>query len=101
LSGWLAEISLSALGLLSAFDFPLRYKLKDVCDTPNYGLRKLTGGESSILHADPHLYIMRRHGTDGQSGLIYVLNNLENQERHLGEDEVDKSEVQAGGMGWS
>ena len=28
------------------FDFPLRYKLKDVCDTPNYDLRKLTDGES-------------------------------------------------------
>ena len=31
---------------IAAFDFPLRYKLKEVCDTPNYDLRKLTDGES-------------------------------------------------------
>jgi hypothetical protein len=31
---------------IAAFDFPLRYKLKEVCDTPNYDLRKLTDGAS-------------------------------------------------------
>jgi alpha-amylase len=141
---------------VAAFDFPLRYKLKDMCDTPSYDLRKLTdagavsaarpfnavtfvdnhdtnndqivndkmlaysfilsgdgypcvfwwdyfnlelarpntpngidalvdahhkhaGGESSILHADPDLYVMQRAGTESQTGLIYVLNNLGNQ----------------------
>jgi alpha-amylase len=37
------------------------------------------GGESCILHADPDLYISQRGGTESQSGLIYVLNNLGNQ----------------------
>jgi hypothetical protein len=37
------------------------------------------GGESCILHADPDLYISQRGGTDSQSGLIYVWNNLGNQ----------------------
>jgi alpha-amylase len=40
---------------------------------------RYAGGESSILHADPDLYIMQRHGTESQSGLVYVLNNLGNQ----------------------
>jgi hypothetical protein len=31
------------------------------------------------LHVDPDLYIMQRHGTEAQSGLVYVLNNLGNQ----------------------
>jgi alpha-amylase len=34
---------------------------------------------SSILHADPDLYIMQRHGNESQRGLVYVLNNLGNQ----------------------
>ena len=37
------------------------------------------GGESCILHADPDLYISQRGGTESQSGLIYVLNNLGSQ----------------------
>lgn len=31
---------------LAAFDLPFLYKLYDVCDTPNYDLRKLIDGES-------------------------------------------------------
>jgi alpha-amylase len=138
---------------IAAFDFPLRYKLKDVCDKPGYSLTNLTdrgsvvaerpfnavtfvenhdmrgneivndkmmaysfiltndgypcvfwydyfnenlarpqtpngidalidahkryaGGESCVLHVDNDLYIMQRGGTEGQPGLIYVLNNL-------------------------
>jgi alpha-amylase len=153
---WLDNVSKLTDSQIAAFDFPLRYKLKDVCDTPNYDLRNLTdggsvsaarpfnavtftenhdmagnevvndkmlgysfiltqdgypcvfwqdyynfelarpntpngidalvqahhkhaGGESCILHADPDLYISQRGGTDDQSGLIYVLNNLGNQ----------------------
>jgi alpha-amylase len=37
------------------------------------------GGESTVLHADPDLYIMQRAGTDQQTGLVYVLNNLGNR----------------------
>ena len=34
---------------IAAFDFPLRYKLKDVCDTPNYDLRNLTDGGAVVM----------------------------------------------------
>ncbi len=37
---------------IAAFDFPLRYKLKDVCDTPNYDLRNLTD-EGSVVTKRP------------------------------------------------
>ena len=153
---WLNGVSKLTDSQIAAFDFPLRYKLKDLCDTPNYDLRKLTdgesvsaarpfnavtftenhdmggnevvndkmlgysfiltqdgypcvfwhdyyncqlarplspngidalidahhrhaGGESCILHADPDLYISQRGGNEGQTGLVYVLNNLGNQ----------------------
>ncbi|WP_058189786.1 alpha-amylase domain-containing protein [Terracidiphilus gabretensis] len=153
---WLDKVHAVTDQQVAAFDFPLRYKLKDMCDTPSYDLRKLTdegsvsaarpfnavtfvdnhdmqnneivndkmlaysfiltgdgypcvfwwdyfnnelarpntpngidalvsahhkhaGGESSILHADPDLYVMQRAGTESQTGLVYVLNNLGNQ----------------------
>jgi len=153
---WLDGVQAVTDQQIAAFDFPLRYKLKDVCDTPNYDLRTLcnndavsaarpfnavtftenhdmggnevvndkmlgysfilvsdgypcifwwdyfncelarpqspngidaliaahhkhAGGESCVLHADPDLYIMQRGGTENQTGLIYVLNNLGNQ----------------------
>src|SRR6202789_260863 len=46
IDGWLDEVRAVTDDQIAAFDFPLRYKLKDVCDTPNYDLRKLTDGES-------------------------------------------------------
>lgn len=156
IGGWLDGVAQMTDGQIAAFDFPLRYKLKDVCDTPNYDLRNLTdggsvsasrpfnavtftenhdmggnevvndkmlgysfiltqegypcvywwdyyncelarpgtphgidaliaahhahaGGESCVLHADPDLYISQRGGTESQSGLVYVLNNLGTQ----------------------
>lgn len=43
---WLDEVLQVTDSQIAAFDFPLRYKLKDVCDTPDYDLRNLTDGES-------------------------------------------------------
>jgi alpha-amylase len=153
ITGWLDRISKVTDQQIAAFDFPLRYKLKDVCDSPNYSLTNLAddnsvtaarpfnavtfvenhdmggneivndkmlaysfiltgegypcvfwydyfncelarpetpggidalisahhkhaGGESCILHVDNDLYILQRGGNEGQTGLIYVLNNL-------------------------
>jgi len=39
---WLTKVNSFTDNQVAAFDFPLRYRLKDVCDTPNYDLRKLT-----------------------------------------------------------
>ena len=156
IDGWLDGVRAVTDQQIAAFEFPLRYKLKDVCDKLNDDLRNLTdgesvsaarpfnavtfvenhdmrgnevvndkmlgysfiltgdgypcifwwdyfncefarpgspngidaliaahhkhaGGESSVLHADPDLYIMQRGGTEAQSGLVYVLNNLGSQ----------------------
>ncbi len=153
IEGWLDRINRVTDQQIAAFDFPLRYKLKDVCDKPGYGLTNLAnsgsvvasrpfnavtfvenhdmggneiindkmmaysfiltsdgypcvfwydyyncelarpgtpggidaliaahhahaGGESCVLHVDNDLYIMQRGGNEGQTGLIYVLNNL-------------------------
>jgi alpha-amylase len=153
IGGWLDRINKVTDQQIAAFDFPLRYKLKDVCDKPGYGLTNLAdegsvvaarpfnavtfvenhdmggneivndkmmaysfiltndgypcvfwhdyfndglarpntpngidalidahhryaGGESCILHVDNDLYITQRGGNEGQTGLIYVLNNL-------------------------
>ncbi len=152
---WLEGVSSVTGGEVAAFDFPLRYKLKALCDTQDFDLRNLAdgqsvsalrpfhavtftenhdmggnevvhdkmlgysfilthggypcvfwwdyyncnlarpgtphgidaliaahhahaGGDSSILHADHDLYIAQRAGTDKQTGLVYVLNNLGN-----------------------
>jgi alpha-amylase len=153
IEGWLDGVRAVTDQQIAAFDFPLRYKLKNVCDQLDYSLLNLTdggsvvaarpfnavtfvenhdmggneivndkmlaysfiltgdgypcvfwhdyfnselarpntpngidalvaahhahaGGESTILHVDPDLYIMQRGGTENQSGLVYVLNNL-------------------------
>ena len=39
---------------IAAFDFPLRYKLKDVCDSPNYDLRNLTEGGTVVMKRPLH-----------------------------------------------
>jgi alpha-amylase len=39
---WLAKVNSFSDNQVAAFDFPLRYQLKDVCDTFHYDLRKLT-----------------------------------------------------------
>ncbi len=39
---------------VAAFDFPLRYKLKDVCDTPKYDLRNLTDGGAVVMKRPMH-----------------------------------------------
>jgi alpha-amylase len=153
IAGWLDGVKSVTDTQIAAFDFPLRYKLKDVCDKPGYGITNLAdegsvvaarpfnavtfvenhdmggneivndkmmaysfiltndgypcvfwydyfnnglarpntpngidalidahhryaGGESCILHVDNDLYITQRGGNEGQTGLIYVLNNL-------------------------
>lgn len=42
IDNWLAKVNSFSDNQVAAFDFPLRYKLKDVCDTLQYDLRKMT-----------------------------------------------------------
>jgi alpha-amylase len=39
---WLTKVNSFSDNQVAAFDFPLRYRLKDMCDTPGYDLRRLT-----------------------------------------------------------
>ena len=39
---WLTKVNSFSDNQIAAFDFPLRFRLKDMCDTLNYDLRKLT-----------------------------------------------------------
>src|ERR1700733_2227776 len=39
---WLAEVNTWNDNPINAFDFPLRYRLKDLCMDPNFNLKTLT-----------------------------------------------------------
>ena len=49
IEGWLDGVQAVTDTQIAAFDFPLRYKLKDVCDTLNYDLRNLTDDGSVVM----------------------------------------------------
>jgi alpha-amylase len=51
---WLERVNKLTDTQIAAFDFPLRYKLKDVCDTPNYDLRNLTDGGAVVMKRPLH-----------------------------------------------
>ena len=51
---WLDRVNSFTDNQIAAFDFPLRYKLKDVCDTLNYDLRNLTDGGSIVMKRPLH-----------------------------------------------
>ena len=44
IDAWLDEINRYTDNPISAFDFPLRYRLKDLCDTYGFSLRRLAEG---------------------------------------------------------
>jgi alpha-amylase len=49
---WLAENNTWSDNPVTAFDFPLRWKLRDLCDTYGYSLKNLIGGDT-IVEAIP------------------------------------------------
>jgi len=51
---WLDRVNILTDNQIAAFDFPLRYKLKDVCDTPNYDLRNLTDAGAVVMKRPMH-----------------------------------------------
>jgi alpha-amylase len=54
IDGWLDRVNQVTDSQVAAFDFPLRYKLKDVCDKPNYDLRNLTDGGTVTMKRPNH-----------------------------------------------
>jgi len=53
-NNWIDRVNALTDNQISAFDFPLRYKLKDVCDTPNYDLRNLTDDGAVVMKRPMH-----------------------------------------------
>ena len=54
IDAWLERVNSYTDTQISAFDFPLRYQLKKVCDQPNYDLRNLTYGENILMKRPLH-----------------------------------------------
>jgi alpha-amylase len=54
IDAWLDRVNSYTDNQISAFDFPLRYQLKKVCDEPNYDLRNLTYGENILMKRPMH-----------------------------------------------
>ena len=56
IDSWLDRVNQVTDGQIAAStcDFPLRYKLKDVCDSPSYDLRNLTDGGSVVMKRPAH-----------------------------------------------
>jgi alpha-amylase len=50
---WLNTVNSFSDNQITAFDFPLRYRLKDLCDTPEYSLLNLAKTEGVIVHNRP------------------------------------------------
>jgi len=44
IDGWLDSVNSWAMQRVGAFDFPLRYRLKDLCDSYGFSLRRLADG---------------------------------------------------------
>ncbi|ADW68393.1 alpha-amylase domain-containing protein [Granulicella tundricola] len=51
---WLDKANSVTDNQIAAFDFPLRYQLKAVCDQPNYDLRNLTRDGSVVMARPAH-----------------------------------------------
>ncbi|MFC5863466.1 alpha-amylase domain-containing protein [Acidicapsa dinghuensis] len=54
INAWLERVNAMTDNQISCFDFPMRYKLKDVCDTPNYDLRNLTDNGAVVTQRPMH-----------------------------------------------
>ena len=54
INGWIDRVNAMTDTQIAAFDFPLRYRLKNVCDTPSYDLRNLTQGGAIVMKRPLH-----------------------------------------------
>ena len=54
IGAWIDRVNAMTDNQISCFDFPLRYKLKDVCDTPHYDLRGLTDDGAVVTKRPMH-----------------------------------------------
>jgi alpha-amylase len=67
---WLEHVNSMTDNQITAFDFPLRYKLKDVCDTPNYDLRNLTDGGAVMTKRPLHAATFVDNHDMGENAIV-------------------------------
>ncbi|MDR3735164.1 MAG: DUF1939 domain-containing protein [Acidobacteriaceae bacterium] len=68
---WIERVNSVTDNQIAAFDFPLRYKLKDVCDTPNYDLRNLTQGGTVVMRRPAHAVTFVDNHDMGDNAIVY------------------------------
>ena len=67
---WLEQVNSMTDNQIAAFDFPLRYKLKDVCDTPHYDLRNLTDGGAVMTKRPLHAATFVDNHDMGENAIV-------------------------------
>jgi alpha-amylase len=68
---WLLKVNSFSDNQIAAFDFPLRYRLKDMCDTLGYDLRKLTEDGVVVTKRPMHaVTFVDNHDTQNEGAAI-------------------------------
>ena len=67
---WIEHVNSVTDNQIAAFDFPLRYKLKDVCDTPSYDLRNLTQEGVVVMRRPAHAVTFVDNHDMGDNAII-------------------------------
>ena len=67
---WLDKVNAVTDSRIAAFDFPLRYKLKDVCDQPHYDLRNLTDGGCVLMKRPAHAATFVENHDMGDNAIV-------------------------------
>jgi len=70
IDSWLDRVNAVTDNQIAAFDFPLRYKLKDLCDEPNYDMRKLTDGGSVLTKRPQHAATFVENHDMGDNAIV-------------------------------
>ena len=71
IDSWLDKVNSVTDTQIAAFDFPLRYQLKDVCDSPGYDLRKLTNGGCVLMKRPQHAATFVENHDMGDNAIKY------------------------------
>jgi len=71
IGAWIDRIDSMTDNQIMAFDFPLRYKLKDVCDALNYDLRNLTDGGAVVMDRPMHAATFVDNHDMGDNAIVH------------------------------
>jgi alpha-amylase len=71
IEAWVDHVNSITDNQIAVFDFPLRYKLKDVCDTPNYDLRNLTNEGTVVMRRPAHAVTFVDNHDMGGNMIVY------------------------------